>query len=165
MTEYENLLYWRFGRLDVIEHAGNGQWLCQCNCGRKPVLVNADALLNRRMRSCGCFWRIPMLISVFLVVFTALFFTFSWLMFGVAVALHSGDVSLADFWEIDYTLPLMAAFVLGGLATQRVQRGARAFAQLRDSLLTANARRRFPALHAAPVPEQDSIRHGGTCAS
>jgi hypothetical protein len=69
MIDSRNLLCARFGCLEAIEHRGNDQWLCRCGCGRK-VLANTDALLSRKVRSCGCrkrFWTI-FILGVTLVV-------------------------------------------------------------------------------------------------
>lgn len=30
------------------------QWLCQCDCGSKPVIVRGDALKSGSVKSCGC---------------------------------------------------------------------------------------------------------------
>lgn len=121
MIDSRNLLYARFGRLDAIERRGTEQWLCRCSCGRE-VLASTDALLARKVRSCGCFWHVPILVGTFLTTFTAIFFALSWLLFGVAVALHPSELSLSDFWEYDYSLPITVAFVLGGLVTERTQK-------------------------------------------
>lgn len=54
-----NLLGRRFGRLTVISRASNNKrgkarWLCQCECGRKKVIL-ADSLLSGKTISCGCY--------------------------------------------------------------------------------------------------------------
>lgn len=48
----------RFGRLTVIEFAGQGKkgaskWLCQCDCGGKKVVNRCD-LQSGGTKSCGC---------------------------------------------------------------------------------------------------------------
>lgn len=62
-----------------------------------------------------------MLSGIWIATSVTLFFALAWLFFGIAVILHPGEVPLTDFWEYDYNLPLMVAFVLGGLAAQRAQ--------------------------------------------
>ena len=47
-----------FGKLTVIESVPPGkhrhkQWLCRCECGNTKV-VRQEALLNKRVQSCGC---------------------------------------------------------------------------------------------------------------
>lgn len=49
----------KFGKLAVIEHAGKANdghalWLCQCECGSKPIKVPSNALKLKRTTSCGC---------------------------------------------------------------------------------------------------------------
>lgn len=51
----------RFGRLTVIERAGNTrggkpQWLCVCECGNSTVVRGAD-LKGEKVVSCGCIRR------------------------------------------------------------------------------------------------------------
>lgn len=58
-----NLKGKRFGRLEVIEYAGqirfNGsgktkrQWLCKCDCGNTKI-ITGGSLTNGKTRSCGC---------------------------------------------------------------------------------------------------------------
>ena len=48
----------KFGKLTIIEDAPpskhrHKQWLCKCDCGNTKV-VRQEALLNGRVRSCGC---------------------------------------------------------------------------------------------------------------
>lgn len=48
----------RFGRLVAIQFVGqdkhrNARWLCQCDCGRKHVVLGFD-LRTGRTKSCGC---------------------------------------------------------------------------------------------------------------
>lgn len=50
-----------YGKLIVIEQAPSSkfrhkQWLCRCECGNTKV-VRQEALLNSRVRSCGCLGR------------------------------------------------------------------------------------------------------------
>lgn len=54
----KNLVGMKFGRLDVISHAGTSnknkaKWLCRCDCG-KPTTVIGSGLLNGTTSSCGC---------------------------------------------------------------------------------------------------------------
>ena len=53
----------RFGRLTVIRRAedyispkghARAQWLCQCSCGNKTVVIGND-LRRQRTKSCGCY--------------------------------------------------------------------------------------------------------------
>lgn len=44
----------RFGRLTVIEYAGNRKWLCKCDCGNKKV-IEGSSLRAGITHSCGCF--------------------------------------------------------------------------------------------------------------
>ena len=53
-----NLTGQRFGRLTVLTRAennkrGNTQWLCQCDCGEKRIVLGTE-LRGGRTRSCGC---------------------------------------------------------------------------------------------------------------
>jgi hypothetical protein len=42
-----------FGKLTVLEWAGNSRWVCQCECGNTSVVLTAN--LNRaNTTSCGC---------------------------------------------------------------------------------------------------------------
>ena len=45
-----------FGRLTVIEYNGDGEWLCQCECGNK-VSVKTYNLNSGNTKSCGCLQR------------------------------------------------------------------------------------------------------------
>ena len=49
-----NLLNKRFGRLDVINYAGNGKWECLCDCGNHIIVYGYD-LRNEKVKSCGCY--------------------------------------------------------------------------------------------------------------
>lgn len=54
----DNLVGKRFGKLTVIERAGesksgNVKWLCECDCGNKTIVVGSF-LKNGNTRSCGC---------------------------------------------------------------------------------------------------------------
>jgi hypothetical protein len=51
----------RFGRLNVIDRAGNNKhraalWMCKCDCGKK-VNVASNRLRSRSTLSCGCLQR------------------------------------------------------------------------------------------------------------
>lgn len=46
----------RFGRLTVIEYAGNKRWLCRCDCGN-PATVRTANLRHGTTMSCGCYRR------------------------------------------------------------------------------------------------------------
>jgi hypothetical protein len=46
----------RFLRLTVIASAGNGSWLCRCDCGVEKA-VHGSNLTAERTRSCGCLAR------------------------------------------------------------------------------------------------------------
>lgn len=55
----EDLTGQKFGKLTVIEYAGKAKdghalWLCQCDCGSKPVKVPSNSLKLKRTTSCGC---------------------------------------------------------------------------------------------------------------
>lgn len=59
MSALKDLTGLRFGRLTVIERAGNNKqkratWRCQCDCGIEVVVASND-LINGDTRSCGCF--------------------------------------------------------------------------------------------------------------
>ncbi len=43
----------QFGKLTVIESAGNNTWLCQCECGNQKIL-SFRSLVYQNVRSCGC---------------------------------------------------------------------------------------------------------------
>lgn len=49
----EDLAGVRFERLKAIEYAGNGKWLCECECGKKKK-ISARCLKNGTTKSCGC---------------------------------------------------------------------------------------------------------------
>ncbi len=49
----------KFGRLTVVSRAPNDKtrhirWFCDCDCGKKNIIVYKDALLQGRQKSCGC---------------------------------------------------------------------------------------------------------------
>lgn len=49
----------KYGMLTVIRRAendkhGKAQWLCQCECGREPKIINGAALRRGLTISCGC---------------------------------------------------------------------------------------------------------------
>lgn len=59
----ENLVGKRFGKLVVLKQVEDyvtpsgrrhPQWLCQCDCGSKPVEVLGTSLKSGHTRSCGC---------------------------------------------------------------------------------------------------------------
>ena len=43
----------RFGKLTVIESAGDNVWLCRCDCGVEKEL-SFRSLVYQNVRSCGC---------------------------------------------------------------------------------------------------------------
>ena len=45
----------RFGRLVVICHVKKGYWLCQCDCGKKAVVLSTG-LKRGTTKSCGCLY-------------------------------------------------------------------------------------------------------------
>lgn len=50
----------KFGKLTVIKRAENDKtrhvrWFCDCDCGKKNIVVNKDALLSGNQVSCGCY--------------------------------------------------------------------------------------------------------------
>lgn len=49
----ENLVGKRFGRLIVLEYAGEKKWKCQCDCGGTTI-VSGTALNSGSTKSCGC---------------------------------------------------------------------------------------------------------------
>ena len=58
MAKRLDLVGQRFGYLVVIGRAennnrGNTQWLCQCDCGKKKVVLGYD-LTHGRTTTCGC---------------------------------------------------------------------------------------------------------------
>ena len=61
MGKFIDLTGQRFGRLVVVSRADNSgygkvMWLCQCDCGSKPVVV-AGNLRSGTTQSCGCVHR------------------------------------------------------------------------------------------------------------
>jgi hypothetical protein len=61
MTAVSNITDLRFGRLVVLERAGQvdsgkATWLCQCDCGNQTVVMG-KYLRKGRTRSCGCLRR------------------------------------------------------------------------------------------------------------
>lgn len=49
----------KYGKLYVIERAENdkhekAQWLCQCDCGSEPKIINGSAIRKGLVVSCGC---------------------------------------------------------------------------------------------------------------
>ena len=50
----------KFGKLTVIKRVENDKtrhvrWFCDCDCGKKNIVVNKDALLSGNQVSCGCY--------------------------------------------------------------------------------------------------------------
>lgn len=61
-----NLIGQRFGRLTVVSQTEDyikpsgahiSQWLCQCDCGSKPIVIKRYNLLNGITTHCGCLSR------------------------------------------------------------------------------------------------------------
>jgi hypothetical protein len=53
-----NLVGEKFGRLKVLEYAGNNKhrsslWLCKCDCGNEKIIKGRN-LINGDTKSCGC---------------------------------------------------------------------------------------------------------------
>jgi hypothetical protein len=49
----------RFGRLTVVKFAGRHShrdllWCCNCNCGKKAIIVASTSLRSGNTKSCGC---------------------------------------------------------------------------------------------------------------
>ena len=49
----------KYGKLYIIERAendkhGKAQWLCQCDCGSEPKIINGSAIRKGLVVSCGC---------------------------------------------------------------------------------------------------------------
>ena len=57
---FKNLTGQRFGRLTVVEYAGNAgknqQWKCECDCG-SVLTARGPRLKSGRTKSCGCLQR------------------------------------------------------------------------------------------------------------
>lgn len=58
LKRYEDLSGRKFGKLTVIEYAGESkhqkaQWECLCECGNTKIVI-AGNLKNRKTKSCGC---------------------------------------------------------------------------------------------------------------
>ena len=51
-----NLAGRRFGRLTVLEYAGEGKWRCLCDCGNESIVL-AYELTSGGTKSCGCYQR------------------------------------------------------------------------------------------------------------
>ena len=49
----EDLTNQKFGRLTVLEYAGNSSWKCKCDCGNIKTIKTAN-LKNGNTKSCGC---------------------------------------------------------------------------------------------------------------
>lgn len=43
----------KFGRLIVLEYAGNMKWLCKCDCGTIKE-ISGEGLRKKNVQSCGC---------------------------------------------------------------------------------------------------------------
>lgn len=55
MSRYKDDLTGRkYGRLLVLEYAGNAKWKCMCDCGTVTT-INTSQLKTGKTRSCGCF--------------------------------------------------------------------------------------------------------------
>jgi len=59
MSKVIDLTNKQFGRLKVIKRVendkdGNTQWLCQCNCDGKEIIVLGSSLRKGNTKSCGC---------------------------------------------------------------------------------------------------------------
>ena len=54
MSEKENLIGKRFGRLTVKEELENSELLCKCDC-EGEIIVSKDDLLSKKVRNCGCY--------------------------------------------------------------------------------------------------------------
>lgn len=60
---YIDLTNQKFGRLTVIKlgEQQNGKrgkvWVCNCDCGKKDIVVSSNLLLNGHTQSCGCLKR------------------------------------------------------------------------------------------------------------
>jgi hypothetical protein len=57
-VRFKDITGQRFGRLTVIQPAGrnvsgNVLWMCRCECGSNPKIVNSGNL-GRSVNSCGC---------------------------------------------------------------------------------------------------------------
>ncbi len=59
MSKVVDMTGQRYGKLIVLERAendkhGKAQWLCQCDCGSSPKIINGAALRRGLTISCGC---------------------------------------------------------------------------------------------------------------
>lgn len=59
MRKIQDITNNRYGRLIALERVENDkynhpQWLCQCDCGNKTVVLKSS-LVSGRTRSCGCY--------------------------------------------------------------------------------------------------------------
>lgn len=54
MSKLINLVGQKFGKLKVIEYAGNSKWLCKCECGNTKI-INGKHLREKETFSCGCY--------------------------------------------------------------------------------------------------------------
>lgn len=59
MGKLNDLTGKRFGRLTVIKRGenskhGNAKWICNCDCGKRNVLVFGKHLCSGHTKSCGC---------------------------------------------------------------------------------------------------------------
>lgn len=52
-TKFFDITGQRFGRYVAVEHVGNGNWLCKCDCGNEKI-VKSGHLRSGKTRSCGC---------------------------------------------------------------------------------------------------------------
>ena len=49
----EEIIGKKFGRLTVLEYAGNSSYLCECDCGNKVTVLTSN-LKKGNTKSCGC---------------------------------------------------------------------------------------------------------------
>ena len=61
MTRCKDITGQRFGKLTVIQRAGNAKngaatWICRCDCGNE-VTASGSNLRKGDKKSCGCGWR------------------------------------------------------------------------------------------------------------
>lgn len=47
----------RFGKLTVLNFAGNSKWMCACDCGNQKAVMTAN-LIRGNTKSCGCIKKI-----------------------------------------------------------------------------------------------------------
>lgn len=59
MRKFIDLTGQKFGRLIVVRRVDNNkwghyQWLCECDCGKKKIIVTGSDLKRGHTQSCGC---------------------------------------------------------------------------------------------------------------